>query len=100
MASTGSPARAGRVLKPSAAALRRLRERRRRGRGSPRDRLEKGGRGMKIGLAWYQERDYPAILEIMEDSNRLPATFASWLAKAEQSEGALTTQGHIVVRAM
>lgn len=55
---------------------------------------------MKIGLGWYQERDYPAILEMMEDAHRLPATFASWLAKAEQSEAGFKKQGHAVIRAM
>jgi hypothetical protein len=53
-----------------------------------------------IGLAWYEERDYPAILEMMEDAYCLPATFASWQEKTERSELALKGQGHDVVRAM
>jgi hypothetical protein len=55
---------------------------------------------MKIGLAWYEERDYPRILEIMEDADRLPATFASWRAKAEKAEREFIAKGHDVVRAM
>ena len=55
---------------------------------------------MKAGLAWYEERDYAAILAIMEDADRLPSTFSSWREKAEKAERALKRQGHTVVRAM
>jgi hypothetical protein len=55
---------------------------------------------MKVGLAWYEERDYAAILTITEDADRLPSTFSSWLEKAEKTERALKRQGHTVVRAM
>jgi len=48
---------------------------------------------VRIGLAWYEERDYPAILAMMEDAYCLPATFASWREKAERSELALKGQG-------
>ena len=55
---------------------------------------------MRIGLAWYEERDYPAILAMMQDAHRLRATFASWREKAERSELALEGHGPDVVRAM
>jgi hypothetical protein len=55
---------------------------------------------MKTGLAWYEERDYPAILAMMEDADRLPATFARWREKAETAERELRRKGHTVVRAM
>jgi hypothetical protein len=55
---------------------------------------------VRIGLAWYEERDYPAILEMMEDAYCLPVTFASWREKAYRSELALKGQRHDVVRAM
>ena len=52
---------------------------------------------MKTGLAWYEERDYPAILAMMEDADRLPATFARWREKAETAERELRRKGHTVV---
>ena len=55
---------------------------------------------MKTGLAWYEESDYPRILQIMEDADRLPATYARWREKAENSERDLRGQRHEVVRAM
>jgi hypothetical protein len=57
-----------------------------------------GGPWVRIGLAWYEERNYPAILAMIEDACCLPAT--SWREKAERSELALKGQGHDVVRAM
>jgi hypothetical protein len=55
---------------------------------------------VRIGLAWYEERDYPAILEMMEDAYCLPVTFASWREKVYRSELALKGQLHDVVRAV
>jgi hypothetical protein len=55
---------------------------------------------VRTGLAWYEERDYPRILQIMEDADRLPVTYARWREKAENHERELRGQGHEVVRAM
>jgi hypothetical protein len=55
---------------------------------------------MKTGWAWYEESDYPRILQIMEDADRLPATYARWREKAETAERELKGRGHEVVRAM
>jgi hypothetical protein len=55
---------------------------------------------MKKGLAWYEESDYPRILQIMEDADRLPATYARWREKAETAERELKGRGDDVVRAM
>jgi hypothetical protein len=52
---------------------------------------------VRIGLAWYEEHDNPAILAMMADALRLPAR---WREKSEMSELALKGQGHDVVRAM
>jgi hypothetical protein len=46
-----------------------------------------------IGIPWCEERDYPRILEIMADADRLPKTFASWLEKAERAEQPGLDQG-------
>jgi hypothetical protein len=53
-----------------------------------------------MGIPWCEERDYPRILEIMDDADRLPATFASWLKKAEKAEREFKRHGHDVVRAV
>ena len=55
---------------------------------------------MRTGRAWYEERDYPRILQIMEDADRLPGNYARWREKAEDSERELRGRGYEVVRAM
>lgn len=52
-----------------------------------------------VGLVWYSRQDYPRILEIMEDSFKLPETFDKWLRSAELGEREMKRAGHIVVRA-
>lgn len=55
---------------------------------------------MKIGIAWYRESDYPRILEIMEDADRLPETFAEWEKAARNGEREGQAKGLTVVRAI
>jgi hypothetical protein len=55
---------------------------------------------LRTGLAWYEARDYPRILQIMEDADRLPGNYARWREKAEDSERELRGRGYEVVRAM
>lgn len=40
------------------------------------DRLIATGKVQAIGMAWFNEADYPAILRIMADAYRLPRTHA------------------------
>jgi hypothetical protein len=53
-----------------------------------------------MGLSWYLEKDYGRILKIMEDADKLPATYGQWRSSAERGERGLKDKGHIVVRAI
>jgi len=53
-----------------------------------------------VGMAWYCRQDYRRVLEIMEDADKLPATYDKWLKNAEAGERELKRRGHIVVRAI
>ena len=53
-----------------------------------------------VGIGWYYRQDYRRILEIMEDADKLPATYDQWLKSAETGERELKRAGHIVVRAV
>jgi hypothetical protein len=33
---------------------------------------------MRLGVGWYTEASYPDLLEVSEDRDTLPATFAEW----------------------
>jgi hypothetical protein len=37
------------------------------------------------GLAWYRREDYPRLLTIFEDADKLPPTYDEWLAMAEKA---------------
>ena len=52
-----------------------------------------------IGIAWYLEDDYAEIRSIMDDGDRLPATWHQWRLDAEQAEKRLRRQGIITVKA-
>ena len=39
-----------------------------------------------VGLAWFREEDYPALLKIFDDSHKMPRTWKEWLKVAEQME--------------
>lgn len=49
-----------------------------------------------VGMVWYHEKDYPEVKKIMEDSRKLPDTYAQWLKQANQGFQQLTAQGHRV----
>lgn len=53
-----------------------------------------------VGIAWYSRQRYRRILEIMDDAEKLPATYDQWLKGAETGERQLKRSGHIVIRAM
>jgi hypothetical protein len=52
----------------------------------------------RIGVYWLKEPDYPAALEIFEDGNTMPRTWAKWLKMAEEMERGLKAYGHAVER--
>lgn len=53
-----------------------------------------------VGIPWYSEADYPAVLRIMTDAHLLPATHGKWLERAQQIERNLMGEGHKVIRAV
>ena len=53
-----------------------------------------------MGIGWYEREDYPRILEIMEDADKLPRTYDEFLKSAETGERNMTSKGHVVVRAI
>jgi formylglycine-generating enzyme required for sulfatase activity len=52
-----------------------------------------------VGIAWYERADYPRILEIMTDRDKLPPTFNKWEKLAEDTERTAKGRGITVVRA-
>ena len=53
-----------------------------------------------VGIPWYYRQEYRRILDIMEDADKLPATYDRWIKSAETVERDLKSKGHIVVRAI
>jgi hypothetical protein len=47
---------------------------------------------------WIKEEDYPALLKIFDDGNRMPRTWKEWLKIAEEMERGLKAYGHVVMR--
>jgi hypothetical protein len=51
-----------------------------------------------VGVYWIDEEDYPALLRIFDDGNKMPGTWREWLKMAEEMERGLTSYGHVVLR--
>lgn len=51
-----------------------------------------------IGAYWIEEPDYPALLKISDDGNKMPRSWAEWLKIAEEMEKGLKAYGHPVMR--
>jgi hypothetical protein len=51
-----------------------------------------------VGAYWINEEDYPALLRIFTDGNRMPRTWKEWLKIAEEMERGLKAYGHVVMR--
>jgi hypothetical protein len=49
-------------------------------------------------LPWYERRDYPALLKLFSDPDKLPATYDAWLERAEQVERQFKRAGFGVAR--
>jgi hypothetical protein len=57
-----------------------------------------GALRQEVGVTWFREEDYPALLEIFEDAERMPLTWKQWLKQAEQIEERAKAQGYATVR--
>ena len=51
-----------------------------------------------VGAYWINEGDYPAVLKIFPDGNKMPLTWKEWLKIAEEMERGLKAYGHVVLR--
>jgi hypothetical protein len=51
-----------------------------------------------VALPWYTRGDYPALLKLFSDPDKLPATYDAWLQRAEQVENKLQRAGLAVAR--
>ena len=51
-----------------------------------------------VGMAWFARADYPRLLDLMHDSDRLPEIYDAWRMSAEQVEGVVAGSGVAVVR--
>jgi len=47
-----------------------------------------------IGAYWINEGDYPALLRIFADGDKMPRTWTEWLKIAEEMERGLKAQSH------
>jgi hypothetical protein len=51
-----------------------------------------------VGAYWINEEDYPALLRIFADSDKMPPTWSKWLRMAQEMESGLKAYGHVVMR--
>jgi hypothetical protein len=51
-----------------------------------------------VGVTWFREEDYPILLTIFEDANKMPRAWKDWLKGAEEMEQRLKADGHTVER--
>jgi hypothetical protein len=48
----------------------------------------------EVGVTWFREEDYPALLEIFEDADKMLRTWKEWLKRAERMEKLAKAQGY------
>ncbi|MGA8611407.1 MAG: hypothetical protein WB760_06770 [Xanthobacteraceae bacterium] len=51
-----------------------------------------------VGAYWINEEDYPALLKIFDDGNKMPRTWQEWQKIAKEMEQGLKAYGHVVMR--
>lgn len=51
------------------------------------------------GIPWYAREDYPRILAVMEDAQKLHTRWEDWFKAAKQLRDRLRAQGYLVVEA-
>jgi hypothetical protein len=52
----------------------------------------------EVGVTWFREEDYPALLHIFEDADKMPRSWKEWLKRAEQMEKRAKAQGYSTAR--
>lgn len=56
------------------------------------------GEGVVVGIAWYRREQWPRLLEISEDREKLEESYDEWLASAVKGLGTFGSQGLKAVR--
>jgi len=51
-----------------------------------------------VAVPWYNRREYPALLLLFSDPDKMPETFDAWLEHAEKVEKQLQAAGFVVAR--
>jgi hypothetical protein len=51
-----------------------------------------------VGTYWIKEEDYPALLQLFDDDDKMPPSWKEWLKVAEEMEQGLKAYGHVVLR--
>jgi hypothetical protein len=51
-----------------------------------------------VGTYWIDEEDYPALLRLFPDGNRMPPSWEEWRKIAVEMEQGLKAYGHVVLR--
>jgi hypothetical protein len=51
-----------------------------------------------LGMPWYRQEDWDALIALFVDREKLPATYVKWLRRAEQGEKVLKREGTILER--
>ena len=51
-----------------------------------------------LALPWYNRREYPALLALFDDPDKMAKTFDEWLEHAEKVEKRLQAAGFAVAR--
>ncbi len=59
---------------------------------------EQDTRPPAVGVYRIDEEDYPALLRIFDDADKMPKTWREWLKMAEEMERGLISYGHVVLR--
>ena len=51
-----------------------------------------------VGVTWFREEDYPILLEIFDDADKMPRSWSEWLKSAQQMEEWARAQGYPLQR--
>src|SRR4029079_13216055 len=49
-----------------------------------------------VGAYWIKEEDYPALLQLFDDVDKMPPNWKEWLKMADEMERGLRAYGHVV----
>jgi hypothetical protein len=51
-----------------------------------------------VAVSWFREEDYPALLRIFDDADKMPRSWKEWLKGAEEMEQSAKSSGYTVER--